>query len=56
MILFLMTTLVFGLSFAAMALGVLLGRDPMHGGCASSSARCAACARPCQHREDRSTT
>ena len=47
MALFLASVLVFGLSFLAMALGVLLGRDRASVGCA----RCEVCERPCRRRQ-----
>lgn len=51
MTLFLLSMVVFGLSFFAMALGALLGRRPLASGCATAAVQCAACVRPCSRRK-----
>lgn len=48
---FVMTFLVFLIAVACLALGVLVGREPLRGSCGGSA--CANCARHCE-RTDRS--
>jgi hypothetical protein len=49
--LWLLSFAVLGLAFAAMALGVCLGRAPLRRGCGDAAgAACDACTRPCRRR------
>ncbi|MEN8182158.1 MAG: hypothetical protein ABFS46_06440 [Myxococcota bacterium] len=54
MTLFVLSFAVLALAFAAMALGVLLGRAPLRRGCGEPGGLvCAACTRPCRHAASR---
>jgi hypothetical protein len=52
MTVFLMSTLIFGLSVAAMGIGVIWGRGPLGGGCSGSAVDCAVCTRTCRRPSD----
>lgn len=55
MTLFSISALIFGLSIAAMAIGIVWGRAPLGGGC-GSALDCEGCVRPCASNETQTET